>query len=64
MPKCPICPHEAKTYETLFNHLIHHKKADIVTALLKNMELMDTKLSHLEKAVAFLKKEVENRAKT
>jgi hypothetical protein len=39
MPKCPICPHECQSYETLFTHLMqYHRKNDIVTALCKLME--------------------------
>jgi len=38
--KCPICPHQAQSYETLFTH----NKNDITSALLRLMENVERKL--------------------
>jgi len=59
MIKCPICPHQAKSYETLFNHILHnHQKHDITSALLRLMETMGKELSKLEGEVATLREDL------
>lgn len=62
--ECPVCNrHKATSYETLFSHVMSHKKADITTALLKLLELVDKKLSKLEEEVSQLKERVEEAKK-
>ena len=55
MVRCPICSHNAESYETLFRHLTHHKKADIISAFLRHLENVEAKLSQLEADVLSLK---------
>ena len=48
MVKCPVCPHEAESYDTLVCHLMQHKKADIVYAFLNCVQNVEAKLRKLE----------------
>jgi hypothetical protein len=57
--KCPVCPHEAESYETLFRHLMQHKKADVVDALLRHLENVVAKLPKLESDIAEIKQKMK-----
>jgi hypothetical protein len=57
--KCPVCPHEAESYETLFQHLMQHEKADIVYAFLNHMQDVEVKLSKLETGIDEIQRIVE-----
>jgi hypothetical protein len=59
MVKCPICQHQAESYETLFNHIMHHRKNDITSALLRLIENVDAKLSDLEKQMAVINEKMK-----
>jgi hypothetical protein len=57
--KCPVCPHESESYETLFRHLMLHKKGDIVNAFLRHLENVEAKLSKLESDIAEISQRIK-----
>lgn len=45
MPKCPICSRNARSYDTLFNHVMqYHQKNDVTSSLLRLLEAVQKSL--------------------